>query len=537
MKTTATIGAVVLALSGYAPDLAFAATGSMPDKAGRVGEIVISIDASASRHKISPLIYGASFADPKTVSDLRLPVDRSGGNSASNYNWRENARNAGRDWFYESLPCDPAIISDRFGSRFAVTARNAATIPMITIPYGGWVARLGFQNARLSSYSIAKYGKQKEADQWMPDAGNGESPDGSLLRNNDPFDAQMPDDLSSERQNVADIATILKGTPHYYLLDNEPSLWQLIHHDTHPVGAHASEIAAYTIKTANMIHQADPHGLVAGPEEWGWNGYRDSGYDQQTGTHADREKQTGGLDYVPWLLSQWKKAGHPVDVFSLHYYPQGGEFSDDVSPAIEQSRNVSTRDLWDRSYHNPTWINDSVALIPRMRDMVNTYYRPGTPIAITEYSWGAENSMNGATAQADILGIFGREGVDMATRWTAPKEGTPVYRAMKLYRNYDDHGHGFGSISVKDDVPDPDHISSFAAIRQDGDLTIVAINKDHGDAQIALSIKGYQPRSMEIYRLDKNVISEATNNVQVSDPAALHDTLPGQSVSLYILHR
>ena len=44
---------------------------------------------------------------------------------------------------------------------------------------------------------------------------------------------------------------------------------------------------------------------------------------------------------------------------------------------------------------------------------MNTYY-PGTPIGITEYNWGAEDHINGATAQADILGIFGREGLDMA---------------------------------------------------------------------------------------------------------------------------
>ena len=98
-----------------------------------------------------------------------------------------------------------------------------------------------------------------------------------------------------------------------------------------------------------------------------------------------------------------------LDVFTVHYYPQGGEFSDDVSSAMQLRRNRSTRSLWDPNYVDETWINDKVQLIPRLTGWVNTYY-PGTLIGITEYNWGAESHINGATTQADIYGIFGREG-------------------------------------------------------------------------------------------------------------------------------
>jgi hypothetical protein len=43
-------------------------------------------------------------------------------------------------------------------------------------------------------------------------------------------------------------------------------------------------------------------------------------------------------------------------------------------------------------------------LIPRLKSWVNTYY-PNTKTAITEYNWGAEGHINGATTQADVLGI------------------------------------------------------------------------------------------------------------------------------------
>ena len=41
-----------------------------------------------------------------------------------------------------------------------------------------------------------------------------------------------------------------------------------------------------------------------------------------------------------------------------------------------------------------------------MQQWVDQNY-PGTKLAITEYRWGALDSITGAIAQADILGIFG----------------------------------------------------------------------------------------------------------------------------------
>src|SRR5262249_51485881 len=153
-------------------------------------------------------------------------------------------------------------------------------------------------------------------------------------------------------------------------------------------------------------------------------------------------------------------------------------FSNDVSPNMSNLRNRSTRSLWDPNYTDASWINDKVKLIPRIRGWVNTYY-PGLQIGITEYNWGAENAINGATTQADIYGIFGREGLDMATRWTTPEASTPTYKAMKMFRNYDGNGSGFGDTSVSASVPDPDSLSSFAAVRSsDGALTVMIINKN-----------------------------------------------------------
>jgi hypothetical protein len=57
---------------------------------------------------------------------------------------------------------------------------------------------------------------------------------------------------------------------------------------------------------------------------------------------------------------------------------------------------------------------------------VSSFY-PGTAIDITEYNWGAENHINGATTQADIYGIFGRCQTRTSFR-PSPPSGHPIAR-------------------------------------------------------------------------------------------------------------
>ena len=103
---------------------------------------------------------------------------------------------------------------------------------------------------------------------------------------------------------------------------------------------------------AAMVKASDPGALVLGPEEWGWSGYLYSGYDQQYAPPTnwtrfpDRENH-GGWDYVPWLLAQFRQHEQTtgqrlLDVLTVHYYPQGGEFSDDTSTSMQLRRNRST---------------------------------------------------------------------------------------------------------------------------------------------------------------------------------------------------
>jgi uncharacterized protein (TIGR03437 family) len=160
----------------------------------------------------------------------------------------------------------------------------------------------------------------------------------------------------------------------------------------------------------------------------------------------------------------------------------------------------STREFWDPTYvvSGDYWIVDSenhgapVAprLIPRLRETVNQYY-PGTRIAITEYNWGSLNTLDGGLAQAEILGIFGREGLDLATLWGPPKPTDPAAFAFKIYRNYDGIGGAFGETGVSAASDDANQLSVFAAQRSDQALTILVINKTAADLTSAVSLANF----------------------------------------------
>ena len=168
------------------------------------------------------------------------------------------------------------------------------------------------------------------------------------------------------------------------------------------------------------------------------------------------------MDYFPYLLQQLAKNQQQtgvrvLDTLTTHIYPQSGEFSEDNSNNMDLLRNRSTRSLWDPNYVDESWIGTQVEMIPRLQNWVNSYY-PGTKIGITEYDWGASKFMNGATAEADVLGIFGQQGLYMANFWPlegygAPPNELPVYNAFKLYRNYDGNDSTFGDTSVSTQSP------------------------------------------------------------------------------------
>ena len=515
--------------------------------------ISITVDAQRNRHPISPLIYGVAFATAAQLSDLNFTLNRSGGNEETTYNWQLNAHGKGADWYFESYP-DSSSTPGATADSFVTASKSGAAEPMITLPMIGWSPRLGPGRSILYSYAVSKYGPQKSVDPYLTDAGNGISVTNSTpITWNNPNDANFPTNTAFQDAYVQHLignwGASTNGGVGYYLMDNEHSIWSSTHQDVHPVGPTMQEIWTKMLATASIVKSNDPNALVLGPEEWGWSGYFYSGYDQQwAGQHGDYNPAdypdrgtNGGWDYMPWLLNQFHQhdmntGQRLLDYFTLHCYPQeNGVGGNDVSTATELLRNQSTRQFWDTTYVDPSWINSVIMLIPRMKSWVSTYY-PGTKIGITEYNWGAEAYISGATAQADLLGIFGWQGLDLATRWTTPNASTPTYQAMKLYRNYDGHGSSFGDTSVSVSGANPDDVSTFAAVRSsDGALTLMVINKQlTSAAALTMNITNYSPAATaQAWQLTSaNAISRLTDIALSGN--TLSATVPVQSVTLFI---
>jgi hypothetical protein len=303
-------------------------------------------------------------------------------------------------------------------------------------------------------------------------------------------------------------------------MDNEPDLWDITHTDMHPVETDYDEMLQQFLNYATAVKDVDPTAQVTGPVSWGWNGYffsaRDRGSDRFA-THADRRAH-GNIAFIPWFLRQVaqqdaKLGRRTLDVLDVHFYPQGdGIYSARTDTETDALRLRSTRALWDSTYIDESWINAPIQLIPRLRQWVEHNY-PGTKIGITEWNFGAEDHISGALAIAEILGIFGREHVDLACYWTCPPLGSPAFLAYKIYRNPDDLGNGFGDRSVWTSSSNPNAVSCFGGMdTRFHRPTLMLINKsaDHSrhvvlvldhwgtaDAAVRYQLAGDHPRLIQ----------------------------------------
>lgn len=524
----------------------------------------IAIDVAADRQPISPHIYGMNFADEALANELRLPVNRWGGNSTTRYNWQIDAYNTASDWYFQNIPNAnsnlAALPTGSASDRFVEQNLRTGSESFIAIPMIGWVAKRrppGDAHPYDCGFSIAKYGAQQANDwQWDPDCGNGRKPDGSPITGNNPADTSAVVTPAFMRawivHLVARFGAATDGGVRFYNLDNEPDLWHETHRDVFPLALTYDQYRDTTIAYATAIKAADPAARTLGPAAFGWTGYWHSPRDSQNQdwSSPDDRNAHGGVPFVPWYLGQLRAYEQAngvrlLDYLDLHYYPQAsGVALGPAGDAATQARRLrSTRALWDPTYVDESWIAQAgpdggiVKLIPRMKQWVNDHY-PGTLLAIGEYNWGGLEHLNGALTQADVLGIFGREGLDLATMWSPPTADQPGAFAFRMYRNYDGNGGAFGDIRIQAVSSDQSRLAVYAAQRGgDQALTMLVINKTNTELTSLVTLRNAPSAlSAQVFRYSAanlNTIQSLPD--QVVSAAGFTATFPAQSITLFVM--
>ncbi len=525
------------------------------------GPVAVSINVAGTRRAIDPMIYGVNFGSNAQHQDLRYPTRRWGGNRTSRYNWQFDVDNTANDYFFQNIAAsDSGVLpNDSSANRFVVSTKASGGEPMLTIPTIGWVAK--DSRTKLWSFSQAAYGAQTldECRFYAPnppfwctaDSGNGLCVGGAFCQGGKIVGNNVLDTSKAAPPSYAgDWVTHLRarhGTAattgvRLFSLDNEPMLWDSTHRDVHPAPATYDEVWQRGRDRALAIKAIEPDAKVFGPVTWGWCDFWTSAADAALPNGCfdgpDRAAH-GGIPFVEWYLQRICAEPGPggvrlVDYLDLHYYPQyvngqnvGLAGLDNNPVAGEQAdmqarRMRSLKEMYDPNWVSESWMGETAYpipnFLPRARAAIDARC-PGVKLALTEYKWGPDNGITGALAQAELLAIFGREGVDYAARWVAPDVGTLSEHAFRMYLDFD----GANSRVVGDSIPASssvsDAVGAYAVDQTAGKLFVLVFNRDTAARTINLTVTGANAVSYSAYRLSATGYAQVATAVPIAGNA------------------
>jgi len=429
---------------------------------------------------ISPYIYGVNEMAPP---EMNVTVRRLGGNRTTGYNWETNASSAGADWhhFNDDWFCGGVFKyqdCDRPGAtyRHFVEENQAARIDsLVTVQMAGYVAG--------DKSGTVKEEEKAPGNRWVKTSPRKKGPYSLTpdLKDGTVYIDEFVNFLIAKFKKAAE------GGVRFYSLDNEPALWASTHPRIHPEKVGYQELVDKSEATASNILRLDPEARIVGPAAYGWQEFLTL---QEAPDHKGLNASFGTfLDFYLEKMALLEKKGGKrlLHILDLHWYPEaqgGGKriTEGDTSPDSIEARVQAPRSLWDPGYVEKSWITQwstggkPIALIPWAKAKIDQRY-PGTTLSFTEYDYGAGNHVSGGLAQADVLGIFGDQGVFMSNYWGALKPYNQA--AFKLYRNYDGAKACFGDTAVSAACEDVAKASLHAAVdsKRVGSLWLVVINK------------------------------------------------------------
>jgi hypothetical protein len=566
----------------------------------------LNVDVATQTHAINPYIYGWNAYQLVTSAGkaANIGIDRWGGDATSRYNYTLDVTSSASDYFFENQYGLAGGSQSNSSFNAQITADQSIGSKTIgTLPVNGWVAKDGTS----CSFPTATYPGQQSVSPDSRACGNGVYPlgtqgcpsaGGCAVTGNDPTVTSTNINGATWASNwvnflVGKFGTAASGGVAVYDLDNEPTWWDAVHRDVHPVAFTYDEVTNNGIAVAKAVKAADPTAEVSGPVIDFWWAYFYSKKDIESGwgsgpcyqpwqNPVDRIAHNG-VPLIEYYLQKFAAAEQSggtrlLDYVDLHtyftpQYPLNSNTSINLTTAgntaEQQLRLDSTRVFWDPTYMDPDATNQpfpqpnyttdanytsscsippqAPQVIPMMKNWVAKDY-PGTKLAITEYNWGGQENVNGAVAQADILGIFGREGLDIGTLWGPPDPATqvPGLMAFEAFRNYDGKNSMFGDMSVSSASADQGKLSVYGALRtKDNMVTLVVINKTYGDLTSTLSVNNLPATTTSAQAF---LYSNATLAAIVAQPpvtvtppsgagitSTLSTTFPAQSITILVM--
>jgi hypothetical protein len=531
------------------------------------GPVSVAVDPALDRRPVSAHLFGVNFATAQQLADVGYTVNRWGGNRTSRYNWQLDVDSSAGDWFFTNYTASepaPPLPAGSAADDFVLDSRAADAEVVLTLPTLGRVA--GPDRERRWSFSELAYGPQSSDEcryfgpdpgDWPPwcnhDAGNGQCDPavnttgfcsaGGLVVGNDPDDTSIVVGAPFLADWVAFVASRAgaadAGGVRFLALDNEPMLWNSTHRDVHPAAPTYEEVWTKGEAVAAAVRAVEPAAAILGPDTWGWCDLWTSAADAPGDCTDGPDRQAhGGTPFVQWYLAQvcahQQQTGvRLVDYLDVHWYPQaaGVAGTDNVvNEGVAATRLRSLRELWDPAYLSESWIGAAPRLVPRLREWIAAAC-PGTRIALTEYKWGADDSPSGALAQAELLAILAREGVDLATRWVVPESGSKTEEAFRFWLGYDGAGAKVQGESVRATTSDVDAVGAYAVRSPRDELFVLLFNKDDEARQVDGTLAAAVTGAGALWRFDATSPLAPAGSLPVA-AGGFSITLPARSATL-----
>jgi len=442
-------------------------------------DVNFSVDASHDTARISPYIYGAN-ADA-VEQGVGITARRLGGNRMSGYNWENNASSAGSDWQQSSddymtyvfgIPYSREFIPGITLTAFHDTSLSHGDYSLLTLPAAGYVAR--DKNGTVDSVQTAPSYRWRQVVNFKgaPFFTSPDTADGNVY-----VDEEV--NFLVNKYGPASGPTGVRG----YDIDNEPALWPSTHPRIHPKLTTCRELITKVAGAAAAVKSVDPTAEVFGGVFYGFLAY----YNFQNApdwSSLSKNYENYAAAFLANMRDSSTAAGKRLlDVLDLHWYP-------DLTPAVTNDNTDSNtvynrieapRTLWDSAFVESGWIGQwfhpqSAAILRKTQRIIRQQY-PGTKLSVSEFYYGGAADISGAVAIADVLGVFGSEGVYFASYW-GPVTGYTA-SAYRMYRNYDGHGGTFGDVSLSASTSDNPNSAIHASLdsRNEGAVHVIAINR------------------------------------------------------------